>query len=190
MFFSIYLLAACIIVFLLELALGAPFIKLFAFDSATALSHPWQFVTAIFLHGGFQHLLFNGLALFFFGPTLEQKIGGKRFLALFFAAGIIGNIAFMFLSPTLSGLGASGAIFGILGALAVMAPNLTIFVMFIPMPMWIAAFFWVVTEYITLLNPASGIGAAAHLGGLFFGMLAGYWLKTKSKRMLEQYSLE
>src|SRR3989338_8864705 len=118
------ILAACIAVFFLQMALPGLTTSL-GFVPATALAHPWTFVTSIFLHAGLTHLFFNMWALFVFGPLLERRIGEKKFYALFFLSGIVGNLAFVLFYPAnVLGLGASGAIFGVIGALAVLMPNL------------------------------------------------------------------
>src|SRR3989442_2107423 len=62
-------------------------------------THPWTVVTYMFLHGGATHLLFNMLGLYFFGPRLEQVIGGGRVLALYFTNGIAGAVLSLFPPP-------------------------------------------------------------------------------------------
>lgn len=76
----------------------------------------WRLVTPIFLHQSFTHLLFNGFSLAIFGPTLERYLGSFKFVLFFLTTGLIANIATYFLKPlTYIHIGASGAIFGILG---------------------------------------------------------------------------
>ncbi len=77
----------------------------------------WRFITPIFLHGGLIHLAFNSYALYALGPEAERIYGNLRFLAIYMLAGIGGSIASYIWSPGLS-IGASGAIFGLIGALA------------------------------------------------------------------------
>ncbi len=82
----------------------------------------WQLVTSMFTHVQPLHIGFNMLALYFLGPTLENVLGRTRFLALYFVSGIAGSAAVMLLSaPNGQTLGASTAIFGLMGALAVVA---------------------------------------------------------------------
>ncbi len=158
---------------------------LFWFNPSEISTQPWGFFTSMFLHGGLAHLFFNGFALLMFGPFLEQRIGSRKFLELFLAAGIAGSVFyFLFvlagITPALPALGASGAIYGILGALAVLTPNLTVFVMFVPMPMRYAAVLWIAIEFLGTFNPASGIANAAHLGGLLLGFVyAKYFIEHK-----------
>lgn len=76
----------------------------------------WRLVTPIFLHGGLMHFLFNTFAIFIFAPALELILGRFKFLFLFFFAGLVGNIATLLLgSPMMAYLGASGALYGLLG---------------------------------------------------------------------------
>ena len=76
----------------------------------------WRLVTPIFLHQSFTHLLFNGFSFAIFGPTLERYLGSFKFMLFFLTTGLIANIATYFLKPlTYIHIGASGAIFGILG---------------------------------------------------------------------------
>jgi membrane associated rhomboid family serine protease len=76
----------------------------------------WRALTAIFLHGNFTHLLFNMWALFLFGPALERRFG---FASLYLASGIGGSALYHLIGRQLPAVGASGAIFGLMGALLV-----------------------------------------------------------------------
>lgn len=159
------------------------FTQLFWFAPTAILAQPWGLVTAIFLHGSLLHLFFNGFALLMFGPILERKVGSNNFLILFFTSGILGSVfyyAFVLagVTPPLPALGASGAIYGILGALAILMPDMPILVFFIPMTMRIAAVVWVALEFFGSFNASSGIASAAHLGGLLVGIA---WAKLAFK---------
>jgi rhomboid protease GluP len=78
----------------------------------------WRLVTPIFLHAGLLHIGFNLYALFIIGPPVEARFGPRRFLFLYFFSGVSGVLASMAFSPDIS-VGASGAIFGLIGAYAV-----------------------------------------------------------------------
>ena len=81
----------------------------------------WRFVTAIFLHIGFIHLIFNNYALWIIGQEIERLYGSARFVVLYLLTGIAGMVASYFYKPDVASAGASGAIFGLFGALAMFA---------------------------------------------------------------------
>ncbi len=181
-------------VFLLQMASPA-FTDAFVFDPYLAFSEPWRFITSMFLHGGMMHLFFNAYALFMFGSILETRISRKDYLAIYLGAGLIGGILYFLTTlgpwPPLcegpggtailcSALGASGAIYGILGAVAILLPDMRIFFMFFPVRMREAAFLWIALEFLGTFDQSSGIGSAAHLGGLLFGLAYAWYLKNKS----------
>lgn len=197
--YTFYIIGITIAVFLAQLAFATDsgidwFTRLFAFTPNLAFSQPWTFITAMFLHGGIVHLFFNMFTLYMFGPLLEYKIGPKKFLALYFATGILGNIGYMLLSPdqSIPGLGASGAIYGLLGALAVLEPNIGVYMFFFtPLPLWMAAIIWAGINFVgTVFDLAGGIGYSAHLAGLFAGAIYGHFERKKGKGILEEYGLE
>ena len=83
----------------------------------------WRLFTAAFLHYGPLHLGMNMLALFLIGSVVEQALGHLRFLALYLAAGLAGSAGALLLTPNAPTVGASGAIFGVLGALLNQPPD-------------------------------------------------------------------
>ena len=171
-------------VFIFFLEFISPIENYFSFVPAYAFSQPWTFVTAMFLHVDFIHIFFNMFALFIFGTYLEARISKKYFLIIYFASGIIGNVGYMITAPgpLNPGLGASGAISGIMGALAMISPSAVIYFYGVPMPMIIASFFWLISEYLGIFGP-SNIAHGAHLGGLLLGIILGLYLRTKYKKM-------
>jgi hypothetical protein len=171
-----------VVVFFFEMA--APNLTGYlALVPANALAMPWTFVTSIFLHANAMHLVFNMFALLVFAPLLEYKVGSNRFLQIYFLSGILGNTAFFLVNygSPVAGLGASGAIYGVLGALAVLEPNLIVFVGFVPMTMWLAALFWVAAEFLSL-GRADQISHSVHLVGIFVGM---FYASSLRKRFRE-----
>lgn len=140
------------------------------------LTRPWTLVTYMFVHGGFMHLFMNMLALFFFGPPLEQKWGSRFFLRFYVATGL-GAAAFSVLLYSLTGptimVGASGAIFGLLVAFALNWPDAKIFLYFVfPVPAkWFVAALGAFTLLSTVQGSADGVAHWAHLGGLVTGFV-------------------
>ena len=165
--------------FLLESTLGLPGIVY------VLLQKPWTLITSMFLHGGVTHLLFNVIALALFGSILEKIIGWKRFLILYFVAGIVAGLGSAFLYD--ASLGASGAIFGAMGALGILRPKMVVYLGFIPMPMIVAVIFWVATNFLGLFFPGN-IAYAGHLGGLIAGLIVGfYWKKDFGEVPIKKY---
>jgi membrane associated rhomboid family serine protease len=144
----------------------------------------WQPFTYIFLHGGIWHLLFNMLFLWMFGRELELVWGKKRFLRYFFLCGVGAGLINVFVKviPLVWGhrpsdipsIGASGAIFGILIANAILFPDRRIwlipFPVSIPMRPYVAAVA-AIEFFATLGSSGDGIGHLCHLGGMLVGWL-------------------
>jgi len=169
----------CGLMFLLELVFPEAMIKYFALQGASVLKYPWTIVTHIFLHGDLYHLFVNMFGVFLFGFMLEREIGRGLFRILFFGAGILGGLAQLWFSaPLVYGLGASGALFGILGMMAVLKPKMIIYVNFIPVPMAVAAIGWGIFSAL-MAGANTGIGHGAHLFGLVFGIGLGLWYRFK-----------
>jgi uncharacterized protein len=196
-FYTYYIIAACVAVFLIQTAVPQAdqnwIVTTFAITPALVFSQPWTLVTAMFLHANFWHIFLNMFTLFIFGPYLENKIGGRRFLLVFLATGILGNIGYCLLEPNpfIAGLGASGAIYGVMGALAILEPNLPLYMFFlVPLPMWMFMFFWTLINLWGTLSLAGGIGYSAHLVGIVAGGAYAYTLKKETKSILEHYGLD
>lgn len=151
----------------------------FSLISTDITTRPWILITSIFLHGSLTHLLFNMFALFLFGLFLEKEIGSSRFLFVFFITGLIASLAAAYFYP--ASLGASGAIYGVMGMLTVLRPLKLVWAFGVPMPMIIAAILWVAIDFSGLSSSLQGIPVgianAAHLAGIFSGALFGFMLK-------------
>ena len=150
--------------------------------------HSYQFVTYMFLHAGFAHLFSNMFALWMFGRTLEYELGSQRFLTYYMVCGIgaaliqIG-VASLF-GESLTLLGASGAVFGLLLAFGVMHPNNMIYI--IPLPFPIKAKWFVigyaVLEILLGWSPLNtGVAHFAHVGGMLWGLVLLFWWKKRGK---------
>lgn len=155
------------------------FTDIFILNEASFIQ-PWRFITAIFLHGSLGHLIFNLLALALFGLVLESVVGSKKFLRIFFISGVVANLIAVNYYP--SSLGASGAIYGILGALVILRPMMTVWVYNLPMPMFIAGIVWVMGGIMGLFYP-SDIGHIAHLSGIGIGLIFGLIYRDWSQKL-------
>jgi len=154
----------------------------------------YDILTSIFAHASFLHLLVNSMVLFFFGPALELKIGKKKFLYLFFGAGILATISQLFVMPPNTViLGASGAILGVLGTLTILAPRLPVLLFFfIPMPLWVLTVgFGTLSAVLVVFAPGGSIANMAHLTGVVVGFGYGYKLKKEEhkfrRRLMRQF---
>jgi membrane associated rhomboid family serine protease len=175
---ALWLSLACIIVFVLQQVIPG-FTNMFVLEQGKAIE-VWRFVSAIFLHGGLAHIIANLFALALFGTILEGFIGSRKFLLVFFASGILANIVAIWFYP--SSLGASGAIYGILGSLIIIRPMMTVWVSGIPMPMMIAGLVWAVGAVFGLFYP-SEVGHIAHLSGIGIGLIFGSIWRDWSRKV-------
>jgi membrane associated rhomboid family serine protease len=148
----------------------------FILDSGTVLFKIYTLITAIFLHSGVPHLMYNLFGLALFGSILEHIIGSKKFLRLFFIAGIVASIVSIPFYNRV--LGASGAIYGIMGMLGILRPKMTVWVYSLPMPMSLALVVWAAGDFLGIFAP-SGTANIAHLGGLFIGVAAGFLFRKE-----------
>ncbi len=133
----------------------------------------YRVITAIFVHGGLLHLLFNSYALFYFGNIVESIYGVEKFVFIYLLTGVVGNLATQFLYYRAISVGASGSIFGLVGVLFALGFRrdtpffMRQFTGYTLLPMII---FNIVYGFI----PGSGINNAAHIGGFVTGMALGY----------------
>lgn len=185
-FYSLWLILVCIIVFILQNLPGIPgFTGTFVLNELALDGQVWRFFTSIFLHGSISHLLYNLLALFFFGIAVEKLIGSKRFLLVYFGSGIIANIISINFYP--SSLGASGAIMGIIGVLTIIKPMMIVWAFGLILPMFIAAILWIIGDVFGVFFP-SGVGNIAHLSGIGVGVIVGLFLRRSIGKMTNSLS--
>lgn len=139
----------------------------------------WQFVTYMFLHGSFFHLLINMYALWVFGGEVERMWGSRAFLRYYFITGVGAGVIHTILTPLsiIPTIGASGAVLGILTAFAVMFPEreITLLLFFIlPVRMkarTLALLFAGMSLFSGVIGSADGIAHFAHLGGMLVGYI-------------------
>lgn len=149
---------------------------------STVLDRPWTLVTSIFAHGGVLHLLVNVIVFVSFAPLLEMRVGRRDFLLVFFTSGVIAAAAQVAVSPPeVIVLGASGAILGILAALAVLAPRIPVLFFFIvPMRLWmVVAGFAAISALLAFTMPESSVANLAHLTGIIVGVAWGLRIKKR-----------
>ncbi len=173
------LLAANAVVYLLAITVftGPWLFETFAFSPAGAASRPWTFFTYMFLHAGLLHLFFNLLMLFFFGPAVEERMGGSAFIRYYAICGV-GAAVFSFVIalfvPVAPFVGASGAIFGVALAFALNWPDAPIFVFPLPVPIpakWLVIVLATIDLALAISGARDGVAHLAHLGGFLFGFL-------------------
>src|SRR5437867_9890085 len=97
--------------------------NLLVFYPPLVLIHPWTILTYMFLHGGWAHIGFNMLALYFFGPRVEERLGSRAFTWLYFISGISGALTSFAFSPEAPIIGASAGVFGVSLAFAMFWPD-------------------------------------------------------------------
>ncbi|MEU6418462.1 rhomboid family intramembrane serine protease [Streptomyces spiralis] len=161
--------------------IGQAYIPLLGGIEGVADGQYYRLLTAMFLHGGYIHILFNMLSLWWIGGPLEAALGRARYLALYFVSGLAGSaLTYLVAAPNQPSLGASGAIFGLFGATAVLMRRLNY-----DMRPVIAL---LVVNLIITFGWAS-IAWQAHIGGLVAGVIVGYAMvhAPRERRALVQY---
>ncbi|WP_411965597.1 rhomboid family intramembrane serine protease [Haloferax sp. YSMS24] len=175
---------------------GGTFSSLFTLSTRHPL-YVWTWVTSVFSHSpvSFYHIVGNSIVLYFFGPPVERYIGSKKFAALFVGAGVLAGLSHigsaLVLTPGIptSVLGASGAVFAVLGVLTVLNPRLRIYLYFlIPIPLWLFTFGFAALSVVFFLSPGTAATAGqgnvahfAHLVGLVVGLAYGQRVKGKQR---------
>ena len=144
------------------------------FIPSRALQQPWSFVTYMFVHGGFLHLLFNMLGLFFFGPPVEERLGSREFIKYYTICGLIGGavLAFIF-APNGMLIGASGAVYAVMLAFAYFWPDMPIYIwgIFPVKAKWLVGIF-AGMSLVFIINPNGGnVAHWAHFGGFAVGFI-------------------
>jgi membrane associated rhomboid family serine protease len=180
------LIVANAVIYLLTVTVftGPWFADVFAFSPDAALARWWSFVTYMFLHGGFLHLAFNMLMLFFFGPAVEERMGSPAFGLYYLLCGL-GGAVFSFLvslfTPVAPFVGASAAVFGVSLAFAMHWPDAPIYVFPLPVPVkakWLVLFLAVLNLVLAIGGADDGVAHLAHLGGFLFGFI---YLKSEER---------
>jgi len=177
-------------VFVLELTGGEAFVRQWSEVPATIVAgHHWvTILTAMFMHGGWLHIIGNMVFLWAFGPEIEDAMGPVRYLAFYLLSGLAASLAQIAVMPhsTVPNLGASGAIAGVMGAFLVTYPRDRIRALlllgwwtritFIPAALLIG--FWFLIQIFDQVGAVAsvqggGVAYAAHVGGFIFGAVSG-----------------
>ncbi len=172
------LIAINVAVFLVETASGVPlngcsgacgtvWTHGVLFGPSIHISHDyWRIVTGGFLHDGIFHIAVNMFSLYFVGMVLEPAIGRLNFAAIYVASLLAGSFGALLFQPDVPTVGASGAIFGIFGALIIVAYHRGI-------PIWQSGLGFVLVLNLLFSVTFSGISIGGHLGGLVAGLICG-----------------
>jgi membrane associated rhomboid family serine protease len=193
------LIALNVFFFFIEMSSGEPFIRQWAVVPRRLTANPSSDVltifTAMFMHGGWMHLLGNMLYLWIFGDNVEDRLGHAKFLVFYLVCGIAATFAQVAFSPNSSipNLGASGAISGVLAAYLVLFPRQQVRVMMgrgiVALPSLIVIGFWFVLQFIngmgSIANTAEtgGVAYMAHIGGFIAGFILTYLLRGSHGKM-------
>src|SRR5256885_2250760 len=174
------LIVANLVVFLLQMTIFVNpwFVATFGLAPLDALARPWTFVTYTFIHASCLHLAFNLLALFVFGPPVEERMGGAPFLAYYGLCGLGGAALSFALAMTFQQVqfvvGASAAVYGVMLAFAWAWPDQPISVFPLPEPIaakWLVTFAVAISLLLALFAASDGVAHLAHLGGFATGLL-------------------
>jgi len=177
-----------VVVFALELSRGNAFIMRWAVIPAEIMSGHGllTIATAMFMHGGWLHIISNMVFLWAFGPVIEDLMTRRRYLAFYLLGGLAATLAQVAAAPT-SGvpvLGASGAIAAVMGAFIVTYPRdrirsllvILVFVSVTYVPAVLLIGVWFIVQFVSFRSvvhePSGGVAYAAHLGGFIFGAIA------------------
>ncbi len=174
------------LVFVAQMLAGPYLTSWLAFVPGAVLIRPWTLLTYMFAHGGFMHLFFNMLGLFFFGPPLESRWGSREFLQFYLVCGLGGaalSFVFAFNSPI---IGASAAVYGVMLAFALNWPDAPIYIWgVLPIPAkWLVAILAVFSFLAAFQGRADGVAHFAHIGGFVAAFIYLKWEKITRQRRL------
>jgi len=191
-----------IFVFVLELMNGEAFVVKWSAVPADIVSgHHWMTIlTAMFMHGGWSHIIGNMVFLWAFGPEIEDAMGRWRYLVFYLAGGVIAMLAQIAASPhsTVPNLGASGAIAAVMGAFLVTYPRdrirsiliILVFIRITRIPAALLIGFWFLTQLFNAGAVANvqtgGVAYLAHIGGFIFGAVTARFFEDTRRIALQQ----
>lgn len=189
------LLVANLIAFLLQWTVFWAHIDVFGFSPVAVWSRPWTLISYQFVHENILHLAFNLVALYFFGPPVEARMGGRRFLAFYLTCGLGGAALAGLLSmvvPFKLLVGASAAVLGVAVAFAWYWPDAPVMVFPFPEPFaakWLVTFYVAISLALVWLSSATGVSHLAHLGGIgtaFLILKTADWRTSRHEQALRK----
>ena len=182
------IIALNVLVFVLELRGGEPFVTRWALIPADITSghHLVTIATATFMHGSWLHIISNMVYLWAFGPEIEDLMTPRRYLAFYLVGGLAATFAYVITNPTSTVpiLGASGAIAAVMGAFLISYPRdrirsillILVFISVAYIPALLLIGVWFIIQFLNLgsiaQHPAGGVAYVAHVGGFIFGAVA------------------
>jgi membrane associated rhomboid family serine protease len=177
------------VIYLLQGLLGVHFLVLFALLPYPD-TLPWHLLSYGFLHGGLMHIAFNMYGVWIFGTPVEKVWGTQRFLIYYLVcvvgAAIVQLIVGAFTGSRAPTVGASGGVFGLLLAFAMMFPKQRLMLLFPPIPitaLWFAVGYGLLSLWLGVTGSAAGVAHFAHLGGMLFGLLLIlYWRSSAGRK--------
>ena len=144
-----------------------------AFQPIQVIFQPWTVLTYMFVHGGFWHIFFNMLALFFFGPPIEERWGSREFIKYYLICGLGGAALSYVFAINSAVVGASAAVYGIMLAFAMLWPDMPIYIwgIFPVKAKWLVIFLAFLSLFSAFSASSDGVAHFAHLGGFAAGFL-------------------
>jgi len=152
-------------------------------DLSDVIFQPWSIITNIFVHSGLSHFFWNMLVLYFIGRLYTQFFSDNRLLVTFIIGGVVGSLLqvssyyifpYFENAPHLPVVGASGAVYALIGAILYYRPRLEINLFIITVPFWIIGMLFILSNIVSLttISPSGGVAYFAHVGGVAFGFIS------------------
>ena len=191
------IIAINVVVFIVELAGGEPFITRWSVIPADIVAgrHWTTILTAMFMHGGWLHIAGNMLFLWAFGPEMEDAMGPRRYLLFYLVGGVVAMVTQIMMAPssTVPNLGASGAIAAVMGAFLVTYPHdrirsillIVVFITITYIPAVLLIGVWFLLQFFNLgavtAHASGGVAYAAHVGGFIFGCVTARLFERRTR---------
>ena len=188
------IIAACFIVFLIEMSQGDAFVTAFSVIPANLIANPagqfYTIFTAMFMHASWLHILGNMLFLWIFGDNIEDRFGHGKYLLFYLLCGFVATLAQVFAAPTstVPNLGASGAIAGVMGAYLLLLPGQRVRVLLgffiVRLPAVIVIGLWIGLQIFSevVAGPSGGVAYMAHIGGFITGLILALMFRGQQPR--------